>query len=85
MVRYQNAAGRVVTRTRPDPWLDASKRWNRVEPLSPVPATERATDYNVGQYEPSFIPMPDRAPEFPEAEEAPDQDDENADDTSEEE
>ena len=41
MTQYRNAAGRVVTRSQPDPWLEASRRWERVEPLSPIPAPER--------------------------------------------
>lgn len=41
MVRYRNSAGRVVTRSRPDKWLEASRRWTRVEPLSPIPEPER--------------------------------------------
>jgi hypothetical protein len=45
-MRYRNdRTGRVITRSQPDPWLDASKRWTRVEPLSPIPAPEREPEH----------------------------------------
>lgn len=54
MIRYSNGR-RVVIRTQPDPWLDASSRWNRVVPLSLVPLPDRAPEQDK--------PTPVRAPE----------------------
>lgn len=53
MIRYRNpATGRVVTRTMPDPWLDASKRWERLE-LPRIPLPERAPEPDEDGGEPS--------------------------------
>lgn len=45
MIQYRNkASGRVITRSQPDVRLDASKRWERMESLSPKPEPSQAPE-----------------------------------------